>query len=119
MQSSQQESRTMTTPTIQSPVFTFDQKIDGVDCPLSIYPTTHKKEEEERKEEEAIKKQDQEEKEKETTGEADIEPSLSYVIVGSTDEDGEPWWQLPHHVSPDNAPRFSVASLLERIAMKN
>jgi hypothetical protein len=113
MQRSQEQQSMMTMPhppSFQSPAF------DGADC---LLVTTHKEEEQERKEEEAIKKQDQEE-EKETTGEADIEPSLSFVMVGSKDEDGEPWpWQPPNHISPVNAPRFSSASLVERVAMKN
>ena len=89
---------------------------DGVDC---VLVATHKEEEEEQKEEEAIKKRDQEE-EKETNGEAVIEPSLSFVMVGSKDEDGKPWpWQPPNHVSPVNAPRFSSALLIERVAMKH
>jgi hypothetical protein len=107
-------------PTFQSPASTFNRKIDGMDCPL-IHPSAHKEEEEERNGEEVIKKKDQE-KDKETPdGEADIEATFSFVIVGSKDEDGKPWshWQPPNHVSPVNAPRFSVASLLERIAMKN
>ena len=122
MQRSQEQRSTMTTPHPPSSQF---PAFDGVDCLLVIdgmdclLVTTHKEEEQERKEEEAINKQDQEE-EKETTGEADIEPSLSFVMVGSKDEDGEPWpWQPPNHISPVNAPRFSSASLVERVAMKN
>jgi hypothetical protein len=112
MQRSQQRS-TMTTP--HPPSSAFHWKIDALNCPLLISLTTHK--EEERKEEEANKKQNQEE-EKETTGEADIEPSFSFVIVDSKDEDGKPW-EPPNHVSPVNAPRFSSASLVERVAMQN
>jgi hypothetical protein len=114
MRRSQEQQSTMTITPSEFPACT--AVIDGVFFILSS--PTHKEENEERKEEEAIKKQDQED-EKEMTGEAaDIEPSFSYVMVGSEDEDGKPW-QPPRHISPTNAPRFSSASLVERVAMKN